>query len=135
MTFIDVMKSKGLKISVSFDTARRHPVYSKIPEMVLDGLYDYFYRGYTPGGFLHAVLTNDLFGAFSTADADSKAQLEALLQFLHQEVPTICYKFEARVKYWVRFHACGYNEDQFDYIANLSAADFTLSPPPRTIAP
>lgn len=52
---------------------------------MIDAIKRYLYDGLTPGGFLIAVLANDLAGAASRADADNRRNLAAyghVLMFL-----------------------------------------------------
>jgi len=40
-----------------------------------------------PGGFLTAVLSNDLFGAVGSADSFSRVALADICQYIYNEVP------------------------------------------------
>jgi len=44
-----------------------------------------------PGGFLMAVLTNDLFGAVSRADSDNLAALPDICRYIYNELPSGCW--------------------------------------------
>lgn len=54
----------------------------RIPTHLRGGLIRYFDQAIRPGGFLLAVLSNDLSGAFARGDVDSLAALPALLRLL-----------------------------------------------------
>jgi len=41
-----------------------------------------------PGGFLTAVLSNDLFGAVTRADRENKLALSEICQYIYNEVPS-----------------------------------------------
>jgi len=97
-------------IEKTLERARAHPQYSKIPEVVLDGLYRFVEHGTPSGHFLTAVLVNDLFEAICRGDKESLVALPELVTFIHCEVPSICYKTRERVDRWCRWHRSGVTE-------------------------
>lgn len=46
--------------------------YHRIPSAIREGLDDYAWRGIKPGGFVRAVLENNLSGAIAKADGHSR---------------------------------------------------------------
>lgn len=44
-----------------------------------------------PGGFLTAVLTNDLFGAVGYADSTNLAALPDIVRYVYNELPSGCW--------------------------------------------
>lgn len=58
-----------------------------IPQLTLDSLNRYINRRVQPGGFLTAVLSNDLFGAVSRADSQNKLALTEICEYIYNEVP------------------------------------------------
>ena len=58
-----------------------------IPPITMGALLRYVNKGYMPGDFLTAVLTNDLFGAVGRADVDNIAALPEIVKFVYNEVP------------------------------------------------
>lgn len=61
-----------------------------VPEHTAAAIDDYIMRGFDPGGFLEAVICNDLFGAMGSADHDNRARLFEICQFFYTESPMIC---------------------------------------------
>jgi len=63
----------------------------KVPEHDWNGLIRYVEDGYLPGGFLTAVLENDLMGALGHADIINQRALPAIGQWLYNYAPAGCY--------------------------------------------
>ena len=53
-----------------------------------------------PGGFLTAVLSNDLFDAYGRADEFSKADMDTIVKFVYNRLPGDCWGTRERVKQW-----------------------------------
>jgi len=53
------------------------------------------------GGFLHAVLSNDLFEALNRADEDNRADIYEISQFVHHNLPIGSYGSVKNVKAWL----------------------------------
>lgn len=53
-----------------------------------------------PGGFLEAVLTNDLFGAVGHADSYNIETIPAICSYVYNELPSICWGSQAKVLAW-----------------------------------
>ena len=65
--------------------------YASIPECTKYSLKMWVLYGQTPGGFVEAVLRNDLHGAFNNADSDNLAALELIMGWIHNECPGDCW--------------------------------------------
>jgi len=65
--------------------------YASIPECTKYSLKMWVLYGQTPGGFVEAVLRNDLHGAFNNADSDNQAALELIMCWIHNECPSNCW--------------------------------------------
>ncbi|HEX5016560.1 MAG TPA: hypothetical protein VFX15_03120 [Actinomycetes bacterium] len=61
--------------------------YDMLPEHMREPLRDYVERGEAVGGFLTAVLSNNLVDAFGYADQTNKAAMESYAQWLYNECP------------------------------------------------
>lgn len=59
-----------------------------IPEHTLAALDRYVNHRLQPGGFLTAVLSNDLFSAVGRADSQNKPVLAEICQYIYDEVPS-----------------------------------------------
>jgi len=62
-----------------------------IPATTLRSLDLYVKEGITPGGFLYAVLTNDLFGAIGKADSTNGAAIRDICLYIYNELPGDCW--------------------------------------------
>lgn len=74
---------------------------SGVPEHLHDGLIRYLAHRIQPGGFLMAVLENDLAGALNRADGTSRAGLVEIGRFLYNDVPQGAWGSPAKVAAWL----------------------------------
>lgn len=82
--------------------------YSYLPEHMREGARDYVEKGEKPGGFLRAVLSNDLVEAFGYADATNYASMHLWARWLFNEAPADCWGSPAKVKAWLaKFNPTG----------------------------
>ncbi len=73
-----------------------------IPPRILASLQRYA-REHTPtGGFLRAVLANDLTQAVGGADPESMAALPAIVAYVYMELPSACHGSAATVEAWLQ---------------------------------
>jgi hypothetical protein len=75
--------------------------YDLIPPTIMEGLNLYVEHGLRPGGFLTAVLCNDLFGAMAKADEMSARWLPALCTYIYNNVPGLVWGSEGMVEAWI----------------------------------
>jgi hypothetical protein len=75
-------------------------MYERIPERIRQALDRYHNDGILPGGFLRAVLTNDLFGVIRHADPDSYAALREIASYVYNELPSKCHGSEKKMLAW-----------------------------------
>jgi len=73
-----------------------------LPEHMRDGVADYIFFGIEPGGFLYAILSNDLYGACRRADDINAVCIFAYMFFLHNYAPSECFGSEERVQAWTK---------------------------------
>lgn len=57
----------------------------------------YWERGISPGGFLEAVLCNDLFKAMSLADEESRQELFEICTYIYSFFPGNAWRSEAKM--------------------------------------
>ena len=62
-----------------------------IPATTLRALDLYVNEHIRPGGFLYAVLTNDLFGAISRADIANGDAIRDICLYIYNELPADCW--------------------------------------------
>lgn len=77
--------------------------WSECPEHMRHSLkffYETGYGAFGPGGFLEAVLSNDLFGAMGRADSESRRILYDLVCFIYNKLPSACYGNREIVHAW-----------------------------------
>lgn len=71
-----------------------------LPDYMIDGMVRYIVHGIPPGGFLTAVLSNDLMGALQKGDDVNQHALPAYGRFLHNYAPIGCFGSPERVAEW-----------------------------------
>jgi hypothetical protein len=74
---------------------------SRIPWYMRQGLLDYVNSGVLPGGFLQAMLCNDLRGACEAADENNKHALFWYVEALYNCAPAGCWGSREAVTAWV----------------------------------
>lgn len=77
---------------------------SRIPEHMRQAVTDYVENGIPPGGFLRAVLANNLVEAFGRADDINSMHMEDWANLVHWELPSDCHGSEAIVDAWLARH-------------------------------
>lgn len=65
--------------------------YDQIPAHTMDALNRYVNDGLPPGGFLTAVLENDLRGAVQRADDTNLPVIPIIVGYLYNRVPSHCW--------------------------------------------
>lgn len=73
-----------------------------IPEHMLGGLCRYIEEGVSTGGFLRAVLENNLSEAVGRADEENLANLPAFVGYLYNEAPKDCWGSPEKVDKWLK---------------------------------
>ncbi len=73
-----------------------------IPDHMRSGLKFYILKGLPPGGFLRAVLSNDLIEAFGRADHINQHCVKNYVSFLYNYAPTSCWKSPENVTQWIK---------------------------------
>jgi len=75
--------------------------YSMLPEHMRDRMKLYIEQHVPPGGFLRAVLENDLMGASAKADDINRNHLFDFCRFLYNEAPPNCFGSPDAVASWL----------------------------------
>ena len=65
--------------------------YGKLPEHMRGAARRYVEEGIKPGGFLTAVLCNDLMEAYACADDINTASIRTWVLWLYNDAPSLCY--------------------------------------------
>lgn len=75
--------------------------YALVPEGLREGLVAYVEKHRHPGGFLEAVLTNDLRKAVDRADVESMAGLKYIVMWLFNRAPSGCWGSREKLEEWL----------------------------------
>lgn len=73
----------------------------RIPSHLMGAIDRYIEHGLPPGGFLTAVITNDLAGAFNRADNLSKEYLEDIVTYFWNYTPARCWGSLTNLREWM----------------------------------
>lgn len=73
---------------------------SNIPEITRESIDAWAQSARPTGGFLRAVLENDLREAFSRADYDNTLAMPAIMSYVYNNVPSLCWGSPERVAEW-----------------------------------
>lgn len=74
--------------------------FTKIPEHMMENMFNYVHHGELLGGFLEAVFANDLFAATARADQNALKILPTYVKWIYNEVPHTCHGSYEIVKNW-----------------------------------
>lgn len=78
--------------------------YELLPDGLQAGMRRYIEEGIAPGGFLKAVLYNDLAGAVAQADWINKSRLAEVVSWLAEHAPSPCWGSVEVVRDWLDQH-------------------------------
>ena len=76
--------------------------YDLIRPDIIDSLKAYAESGQPTGGFLEAVLSNDLFGAVGKADNDNIETLPLICSYIYNEISSACWGSRDKVLAWLK---------------------------------
>lgn len=88
--------------------------YEKLPEHMQPGARGYIEKGLPPGGFLRAVLENDLVGAFAKADEVNTREMYWWAEWLYNEAPSACWGSPEKVTAWINHEGLQGREAKHD---------------------
>lgn len=72
-----------------------------IPPHTKQAIDDYVQKGLPPGGFVSAVLENDLANAIGRADVVNKQFIAQIVAYVHLEIPAACHGSIGAVTTWI----------------------------------
>jgi hypothetical protein len=75
--------------------------YDKIKPEIIESLRRYADHHVPTGGFLRAVLSNDLLEAVIKADDDNRTALVDIVGYCYEEIPHDCWGSPERVRAWL----------------------------------
>ena len=73
-----------------------------IPKRILESLDNYAKDKVPTGGFLRAVLSNNLFDAICRADLENLLALHQICKYIYNEIPSTCWGSPVIVKEWLK---------------------------------
>lgn len=76
--------------------------YVGVPEHLRESLVAYVTMHRMTGGFLEAVLANDLSGACARADKNSRVALYDIVFWLFNQAPVGCWGSQAKYNAWIK---------------------------------
>ncbi len=75
--------------------------YSKIPAQHMAGAVKrYIENGIAPGGFMTAIITNDLRGAIMRADSTNSSVIKEWIWWFQEHAPAACWGSEEKMESW-----------------------------------
>ena len=81
--------------------------YSKLPVSLRGGAQRYIEQGVTPGGFMQAVIRNDLALAIGRTDSNNLAWIRDIVSFWYNEAPGACWGSREKMDAWVERGGAG----------------------------
>ena len=72
-----------------------------ISPCIKESLDRYATQRIPPGGFLYAVLTNDLFEAIGRADDNNRFALHSICSYIYNHMPSSCWGSKEIVNEWL----------------------------------
>lgn len=72
-----------------------------VPEGMHQTMVDYIINRIPPGGFLTAVLSNDLMEAFGRADEENRATMYAWCMVIYNDIPSGAWGSREKVSKWL----------------------------------
>ena len=75
--------------------------YSRIPDITRNSLDAYAEEGRPTGGFLEAVLANDLHQAVARADSQNREALPTIVLYIVNNLPRRCWGSTKKVNAWI----------------------------------
>lgn len=76
--------------------------YATAPQAIIDGIRRYVDHRIPAGGFVTAVLNNDLKDAFARADEQSIAGMFDIVSYCYNEIPGVCWGSPEKVAAWLK---------------------------------
>ena len=77
--------------------------YETIRRDTLEGINRFAQHGIPTGGFLEAVLSNNLVKAVSRADASNLFNLPDIVKYCYNEIPADCWGSEEKYVKWLEY--------------------------------
>lgn len=79
--------------------------YSVIPEATREAMVEYVENRREPGGFLSAVICNNLINAVGRADKHNLLVLKEIVQWFYNVAPSCCFGSPEKMSSWLKNEA------------------------------
>ena len=76
------------------------PAYLEIPDRIMRAIVRWAKEGHWPGGFVAAVMRNDLLDAVCRADAEVALHLKGIVRFVYNQCPSQCHGSREKMEAW-----------------------------------
>lgn len=73
----------------------------EIPDRMMNGIDNYVNHRLEPGGFLSAIIENNLVSAIFRADDENIRNIPAYVAYFYNEVPSVCWGSREKMKEWL----------------------------------
>ena len=98
---ITVEQFRYMSATLNADVLHEKLKNTRIPGYMYRGIVDYITKGMPPGGFLMAILENDLREAVYVADDNNGQIIPDYVRFLYNNAPSACWGNTERVMNWL----------------------------------
>lgn len=95
----EIININGGAAVMKFDEWRHH---ERVPEHTRGTLLRYRDHGLAPGGFITAVLRNDLMGAIDSADMENSRCLVDICRWVYMRLPSAAWGSDEAITDWMR---------------------------------
>ena len=72
-----------------------------VPEHMIESIRRYADHGVPAGGFLEAVISNDLNAAVNAADDENIQVIPAIVRYFYNQCPSACWGYDGAFKAWI----------------------------------
>lgn len=102
---LEIRQMSQLELELMVMREREDRDKHKLTEDNIAPLKRWVEQGIEPGGFLRAVICNDLREATARADRFNRRKLFEYVEWLYNEAPSACWGSETRYNNWIELHA------------------------------
>lgn len=123
MDKLENLTRQYLELKMKEETGKLSRKYPDVNHHTIRSLMDhkYFGRGLSHGGFIKAVLNNNLVRSYGTADLENRAAMDSITKILYNYMPEPAWQYDPepadKVKKWAGLIE-KYNQDNKDQIEN-----------------
>lgn len=90
---------------LDYRSSAQEVMENMVPPHDWGGIIHYINYGIDPGGFLSAVICNDLKGAFGKADSINSENLKHIVTWFYNYAPSECWGSREKFESWVGIYS------------------------------